>query len=187
MTDTCLGFPLWLCATFLVQSTIVWTVQKRGEDSASWHRKCGSYVAVNFPTQRSLPFWDSWKVPDLCLLKLLGLLNSSPAVSVAAKPPFLISHEKGVVWKGEFPTPMIQILWSLYCHNRLLLRHFLEAAEPASLYSQGNLPFVVWGRWGARLSYVMECFPPATFWNVMKSCHALQITYFCTHLKKNFF
>lgn len=46
---------------------------------------------------------------------------------------------------------------------------------------------MVWGWWGARLSYVMEFFPSAAFWNVMKSCHALQITYFCTHLDFFFF
>lgn len=130
--DRCMSWG----ATFLVNSTIMWTVQSRGEDRTSWHCECLSCVAVNFPTQPSLPFWDSWKVPELCLLKLLGLLNSSPAALVAAHPPFLMSHEKGVVWKGEFPTtPMIQILWSLYCHNRLLHRHFLEATEPATLYS----------------------------------------------------
>lgn len=46
---------------------------------------------------------------------------------------------------------------------------------------------MVWGWWGAWLSYVMEFFPSAIFWNVMKSWHAVQITYFCTHLKTFFF
>lgn len=92
---------------------------------------------------------------------------------------YLIGRE--LFSKGKLRTPVIRLLWSLYCHNRLLHRHFLEATEPATLDSQGNLPFVVWGWWGARLSYAMEFFPSVIFWNVMRSWHVLQITYFCTY------
>lgn len=62
----------------------------------------GVVVALpQIPTQHSLPFRDSRKVPGLCLLKLLGFLNSGPAALVTCKPPFLMSYEKGAALKGS--------------------------------------------------------------------------------------
>lgn len=66
---------------------------------------------------------------------------------------------------------------------------FSGSNRACNLIFLGKPPFCGLGLVGGLAeSYGMEFFPSATFWNVMKSCHALQITYFqityfCTHLK----
>lgn len=173
MVESTSWFFFLVVCSFLVQCTTVETVQNRGEEAAGRHCRRVSCVPAHFSPSTVSCFWGSRSSFTQIAWVLLRWRLNLPSWC-------LIGRE--LLCKGESPTPVIQIFWSLYCHNRLPHRHFLEAAEPATLYSYGNLPFAVWGWWGPRLSYVTEFFPSAVFWNVMKSWHALQITYFYTHL-----
>lgn len=160
----------WLCAPS--QFSLRWCELSRTVGSGVRAGLAGVVVALpQIPTQHSLPFRDSRKVPGLCLLKLLGFLNSGPAALVTCKPPFLMSYEKGAALKGSIADSndtdiMIDLcIVTTGCCIGIFWKQ--QSLQPSILRETSPWWFGVDG--GAWLSCVTEFFPSAIFWDVMKS------------------
>lgn len=110
-----LGFPFW---SHTVSSSGYDGAPCRicGAETAGWPCQWLRCVGANFPPSLAFHFRDCWKVPDLHLLRWLGLLNLSPSALVMFKSPFLSSYRKGVAFKGQIAdsddTDIMIFVWS---------------------------------------------------------------------------
>lgn len=137
-------------------------------------------VAAHFPSCTVSCFQDSWKVPErasftpITWVLLWWRLNLHTYCLIGRQ----------LLWEGQFPTPNHTDIMISVLSKQAAASAFSGSNRASNLIFLGKPPLCGLGLVGGpRLSYVMEFFPSAIFWNVMKSWHALQITYFCTHLR----